>query len=104
MFVVLRTAYQDEAQLQSYLGRLSISLEARAYGNAPPPATGSDERSPVRNEDIVWSGDVNTEKEPFVTIQEGDGEDEHQVVLATWNVTVTLSMQRTYSIWLESLC
>lgn len=101
MYAVLRTPYQDETQLRSYLTRLSINLEARAYGNSQPKATGAEERSPVRNEDIVWSGNVDTEKEPFVTIQEESTGSKQQVVLATWSVTVKLSMPTMTTVWLE---
>ena len=93
--MVLRTPHQDEANVKSYLARLSISLEARAYGKSQPPPTGPDERSPVRNEDIIWSGTVDKEQEPTVTVREENVGDGHRSVLAIWSVTVKLSMPIT---------
>lgn len=98
--MVLRTPYQDEPKIKSYLARLSISLEARAYGKSQPSTTNPDERSPLRNEDIVWSGTVDTGKEPFVAIRETDVGDEHRILLATWNVSVKLSMPKINIVWL----
>lgn len=99
--MVLRTSYDHESEIKSYLARLSISLEARAYGKSQPPTTGPEERSPVRNEDIIWSGPVDTGKEPFVTIRVDNEGNEQQTLLATWNVDVKLSMSmaRIQGLW-----
>ena len=67
--VVLESPHLEDDDVEERIRRLAINLELRAYGKAPAPnalSEGRDERSPSRNEDIIWSGKVETGDSPFI--------------------------------------
>lgn len=93
-YIVLRTPFQDDASLRSYLDRLSISLEVQAYGLTPRPSTGQDgskESSPSRNEDTLWSGMIEKTKDPVIIVQGEDEDDPARYLQAIWKTTIPLS-------------
>ena len=93
VYIALRTPYKDEAHLKSYLTRLVISLEVLAYGFQPRPSggkEGSKESSPSRNEDTLWSGNIDTSEEP-ITIVKDEGEQNSEThVVAIWRKLIPL--------------
>lgn len=94
-YIVFQTTLFDESQFRSYLSRLSLTLEARAYGKTATSSssqTTNAERSPSRNEDVIWSGNIETKDEPIISIQASKENPAEHVVLTLWNVTIKLSV------------
>ena len=93
VFIALRTPYKDEAHLQSYLNRLAINLEAQAYGFQPRASDdqdGSKETSPSRNEDTLWSGNIDTSKDPMKIVQEKNEHESGRCIFAIWRTIIPL--------------
>lgn len=94
IYIVLRTPYQDEAILKSYLTRLAVSLEIQARGTSLRSPGGHDtprETSPSRTEDTLWSGNVDTSEDPFIIVQEEEEHDSTRTILAIWTTRALLS-------------
>ncbi|MCJ1284750.1 hypothetical protein MMC26_004086 [Xylographa opegraphella] len=90
IYVVLRTPYQNEAQLKGYISRLQIVLEAHATTSAP--RTGDSHQGQTMNQlrDVIWSGKVNVLEDPIIVVEESDDIDDGQAVLVIWRLTAFL--------------
>lgn len=91
--VVLRTPYFDEIQLNSYISRLAIRVEAHAFSSSSPSKEqeGSKDQSPSQGRDIIWFSTVNTAEEPLIIVQQKDSQDENPHVYIVWKVSAYLS-------------
>ncbi|MCJ1400170.1 hypothetical protein MMC11_003374 [Xylographa trunciseda] len=97
IYVVLRTPYQNEAQLKGYISRLQIALEAHAISSLP--RTGDPQQSQTINQprDVIWSGKVNVLEDPIIVVEESDDDEtEDQAVLVIWRLTAFLSEVSKY--------
>ena len=94
VYILLQTQCQDEATLRSYISRLGLNLEVRAHGSQPAP-TSSQEllggASPTRNEDILWSGSIDTHETPVSIIQDENDVQSSQKMFAIWRMDISLS-------------
>lgn len=93
VYIALRTPYKDEAHLKSCLTRLAISLEVLAYGFQPRPSGGSEgskESSPSRNEDTLWSGNIETSEEPIMIVKDEGEQNSETHVVAIWRKLIPL--------------
>ena len=91
-YVVLRTPYQDEAQLKGYISRLQIVLEAHAISLLPH--TGEPHQGQANNQprDVIWSGKVNVSEDPIIVVEESEDDGgEGQAVLVIWRLIAFLS-------------
>ena len=95
IYIILRTPYQDEATLKSYLNRLAVNLDIQARGSPLRSPGGHDtprETSPSRTEDTLWSGNIDTSEDPFIIVQEEEEEhDSTRTILAIWTTRALLS-------------
>lgn len=94
IYIILRTPYQDEATLKSYITRLAVNLEIQARGSPLRSPGGHDtprETSPSRTEDTLWSGNIDTSEDPFIIVQEEDEHDSGRTILAIWTTGALLS-------------
>ena len=89
-YIILRTPNQPEDELISYVTRLAIQLEIQAYGFQPQDV--SRDTSPARNEDVLWSGTVETSKKPSIITGTETDEFSSQHMLAIWKTSIALSM------------
>ncbi|KAI9840348.1 MAG: hypothetical protein M1838_004117 [Thelocarpon superellum] len=102
VYVILRTPYQEEHLLTSYLSRLVIALDAHAVNlhPPPPPPNGRDDSptaptKPAR--DLIFSGTVNELEDPLIIVHGGapDSEEEDPGhVFAVWKLNVFLGRPR----------
>lgn len=93
--ITLRTPYQEEARLNSFVARHAISLEVLAYGFQQRPSGstgGSKESSPSRNEDVLWSGVIDAQEEPMIIVKEGNESVSGRQVLVIWKTSIPLCM------------
>ena len=94
IYIILRTPYQDEATLKSYLTRLVVSLDIQARGS-PLRSPGGHEKpretSPSRTEDTLWSGNIDTSEDPFIVVQEEEEHESTRTILAIWTTRALLS-------------
>lgn len=91
-YVVLRTVPRAEAQLRDLFVRLHVDVEIQAYGFQSRPSSRqntSNESSPSRSEDSLWSGTIDTSELPVI-ITQGE-EKKHGDLLAVWKTTIPLS-------------
>ena len=94
IYIILRTPYQDEATLKSYLTRLAVNLEIQAKGSPVRSPSGRDtsrETSPSRTEDTLWSGNIDTSEDPFIVVHEEEEHDSTRTILAIWTTKALLS-------------
>lgn len=94
IYIILRTPYQDEATLNSYLTRLAVNLDIQAKGSPLRSPGGHDtprETSPSRTEDTLWSGNIDTSEDPFIIVQEEGENDTTRTILAIWTTRALLS-------------
>ncbi|MCJ1465380.1 hypothetical protein MMC07_003998 [Pseudocyphellaria aurata] len=91
--VVLRTPYSEEPELQSFISRLDIVVEAHAVGSSRPSDVSQDQSS-SQNRDIIWSAAVDTTEEPLIIIQEKDVQTAKPSVFVTWKLTAFLNRPR----------
>ena len=94
IYIILRTPYQDETTLKSYLTRLAVNLEIQARGSLLRSPGGHDvprETSPSRTEDILWSGSIDTLEDPFIVVQEEEEHENSHTILAIWTTRALLS-------------
>ncbi|KAL9104267.1 MAG: hypothetical protein Q9163_000763 [Psora crenata] len=94
LYVVLQTLYLKRDELDSYFGRISISLELRASGVAPRISNTQNapqESSTARQEDIIWVGNLVAAEEPIVITSHGGDEASSRIVFAIWEVKALLS-------------
>ena len=99
IYIILRTPYQDEASLKSFLTRLSVNLDIQARGSPlrspgghdTPRETTPRETSPSRTEDTLWSGDIDTSEDPFIIVREEGELDTTRTILAIWTTRALLS-------------
>ena len=94
IYIILRTPYQDEATLKSYLTRLAVNLDIQARGSPLRSPGGHDtprETSPSRTEDTLWSGNVDTSEDPFIVVQEDEEHGSAHTILAIWTTRALLS-------------
>lgn len=96
IYIILRTPYQDEVKLKSYLTRLVVNLDVQARGSPlrPPGPGGHDtprETSPSRTEDTLWSANIDTSEDPFIVVQEDEEHDCIRTILAIWTTRALLS-------------
>lgn len=92
-YIILRTRNQDEDRLKSYLSRIAISLEVQAHGLQSRPSSSqnaSTESSPSRTEDTLWSGDVDTSRQPIIIWPQGEERHSADYILAIWKHTFAL--------------
>ncbi|KAL2043549.1 hypothetical protein N7G274_003856 [Stereocaulon virgatum] len=97
VYIALRTPYKNEAHLKSCLTRLAIILEVLAYGFQPRPSggkEGSKESSPSRNEDTLWSGNIDTSEEPITIVQDEGEQNSETYVVAIWRKLIPLCRPR----------
>lgn len=97
IYIILRTPYQDEATLKSYLTRLAVNLDIQARGSPLRSPGGHDaprETSPSRTEDTLWSGSIDTSEDPFIVVQEEEDHDPTRTILAVWTTRALLSRPR----------
>lgn len=90
VLLILKTPWVEEKELQSSLGRLRISLEARV-ANSPTP---NREQSPA---EVIFGGAVADISDPFIVVEDegSDSEsDTSQYVYATWKLAVPLARPR----------
>ncbi|MCJ1267260.1 hypothetical protein MMC22_007145 [Lobaria immixta] len=94
--VVLRTPFSDEPELQSFLSRLAIVVEAHAIGSPRPSETHNapQEQSLSQNTDTIWSTAVDTSEEPLIMIQKRDVQTAKPHVFVTWKITAFLNRPR----------
>lgn len=93
VYIALRTPYKDKAHLESYIARLAVSLEILAYGFQPRPSAGQDgsrDSSPGRNEDLLWSGDIDLSEGPMTIIEKESKQGLGRHVLVIWRTIVPL--------------
>ena len=93
-YIVLRTLQQPEDELKFYAARTAIDLVVQAYGLRPRPSDGQDvsrDTSPARNEDVLWSGSIDTSKEPVIIAQPPTGRHPSRYMLAIWKTNIPLS-------------
>ena len=89
--VVLRTKLLDEDSLETYLERLTITLEARAYGTLHVKP-GENEKSHPANE-LLYSGSIDQDNEPTICATEvqSDGSSEAiQYAYIFWKLLVPI--------------
>lgn len=94
IYIILRTPYQDEATLKSYLTRLAVNLDIQARGSPLRTPGGQDaprETSPSRTEDTLWSGNIDTSEDPFIIVQEEEEHEPSRTILAIWTTRALLS-------------
>ena len=94
IYIILRTPYQDEVTLKSYLTRLAVHLDIQAKGSPlRSPASGdtSRETSPSRTEDTLWSGNIDTSEDPFIVVHEEEEHETSRTILAIWTTRALLS-------------
>ena len=97
IYIILRTPYQDEATLKSYLNRLVVNLDIQARGSplrSPGGHSTPRETSPSRTEDTLWSGNIDTSEDPFIVVQEEEEYDPAPTILAIWTTKALLSEQQ----------
>lgn len=100
VFVLLRSLPQDKGVFEAYIKRLSLQLEAKAFGFPQRDTSSQDvsgDNSPARNDDILWSGNIDTSRQYIVTVQESAGEQYSKHVLAIWKISVPLSGSSIHS-------
>jgi hypothetical protein len=88
-YVVLRTRLLEEDTLEAYLGRLAITLDARAYGSSYPKS--SEDKPTVVNE-LLFSGSI-TDSDPTICATEVQPEGEAeplQYLYVFWKIAVPL--------------
>ena len=92
---MLRTPYQDEPKLKSYLSRLAIALEAHAISSVLTDTSARDAShglSSGQARDVIWAGKVNTGEEPVIVIEEAiEGEDSRDMFVI-WKLIAFLSL------------
>lgn len=94
IYIILRTPYQDEATLKSYLTRLAVYLEIKAKGSPLKSPGGQDtprDTSPSRTEDTLWSGNIDTSEDPFIVVHEEEEHESTRTILAIWTTRALLS-------------
>ena len=93
IYIILRTPYQDEATLKSYLTRLAVNLDIQARGSPLRSPGGHDtpRETPSRTEDTLWTGNIDTSEDPFIVVQEEEEHDSTRTILAIWTVKALLS-------------
>lgn len=94
IYIILRTPYQDEATLKSYLTRLAVNLDIQAKGSPLRSPGGHDtsrETSPSRTEDTLWSGSIDTSEDPFIVVHEEEEYDSTRTILVIWTTRALLS-------------
>ena len=94
IYIILRTPYQDETTLKSYLNRLAVNLDIQARGSPLRSPGGHDtprETSPSRTEDTLWSGNIDTSEDPFIVVQEEEEHESTRTILAIWTTRALLS-------------
>ena len=94
IYIILRTPYQDEATLKSYLTRLAVNLDIQAKGSPLRSPGGHDtsrETSPSRTEDTLWSGSIDTSEDPFTVVHEEEEHDSTRTILVIWTTRALLS-------------
>ncbi|KAL9071634.1 MAG: hypothetical protein Q9161_004059 [Pseudevernia consocians] len=97
IYIILRTPYQDEATLKSYLNRLAVNLDIQARGSrlrSPGGHNTPRETSPSRTEDTLWSGNIDASEDPFIIVQEEEEHDSTRTILAIWTTRALLSRPR----------
>lgn len=96
IYVVLRTPYSEERELQSFVSRLAIVVEAHAIGSSRTSDTqnGPQEQPLSQNRDMIWSAAVDTAEEPLIIIQQNDVPSAKPDMLVTWKLTALLSERR----------
>ena len=95
VYITLHTPYKDEAHLKSFIARHTVSLEVLAYGfqqRPPEGPDGSKESSPSRNEDVLWSGVIDSPEEPIIIVREEKESASGRHVLVIWKSTIPLCM------------
>lgn len=93
-YILLRTPNHDEARLNTYYSRLAVSLEVQAYGFPSRPSGDQDtsnESSPSRNEDTLWSGSIDTSQHPMIIPQGKEERHSAEHVIAIWKFSLPLS-------------
>lgn len=93
VYIILRTRNQDGDRLKSYFPRLGITLEVQAHGLQSRPSSSqnaSAETSPSRTEDTLWSGDIDTSREPITIRPQTEERHSADYVLAIWKHTFPL--------------
>lgn len=78
---------------------ISVGLDLRAYGNAPKSVSVSEdtaERSPSRNEDIIWSGNIQSDVEPYVLLEKASSERAKATLI--WTCTVEISKEASITV------
>ena len=96
IYVVLRTPYQDEAQLKGYISRLQIVLEAHATSSSPRAGDSHQGQNINQPRDVIWSGKVNITEDPIIVLEGSDEGDAGQAVLVIWKLTAFLSKVPQY--------
>lgn len=97
LYVLLQTEFEDEEHLRSHVSRLTINVDAHAYGTSPRPSAGqgaSQESSLPRNEDIIWRGTVQTIEDPIIVLRGNDKECSNRQVVVVWRTTALLGKCR----------
>lgn len=96
VYVILRTPYQEESVLKSYLSRLAISLDAYAVNRRQRQSNAGEDGSPAQAKaarDLIYSGTVNEHEDPLIILRGGshepDGENQGHV-FAVWKLNVFL--------------
>lgn len=88
---MLQTPYFDERALRSYLGRISINLEAQVVNHSDVYETG-----PVGQE-VIYSGSVQDSEDPLIVVQGPDENDDRSGqghILVVWKLAAFLGRPR----------
>ncbi|PQE11150.1 TRAPP trafficking subunit trs65 domain-containing protein [Rutstroemia sp. NJR-2017a BVV2] len=91
IYVVLQTPYFDERSLRSYLGRLSINLEAYVVNAHTEQLEGAAGR------ELIYQGSIQDTEDPLIVVQgaeEGEESDKGGHILAVWKQSVFLARPR----------
>lgn len=91
--VVLRTPYSEELELQSFVSRLAIVVEAHVIGSSRPLETHNVPQEQIlsQNRDMIWSAAVDTAEEPLIIVQQKGVQTPKTHVFVTWKLTAFLS-------------
>lgn len=88
---MLRTKLIDEDVLEAYLARLSITLEARAYGTLHIKP--GDTEKPLPANELLYTGTISRDEEPTICateVQHEGQEEPAQYIYIFWEVKVPI--------------
>ena len=91
VYVVVQTPYFDEADLRSYLGRLTINLEAQVVNSQPENQEG------FPGQESIYNGSVQDGDDPLIVVQAPDKSEDTPRgghVLVVWKLSAFLLRPR----------